>query len=168
MPAPGDKLRSVWTADFANRLMALLTANGQQVTVAGRGYASNSRRGSQIVIPAQQSPVSTIQGQLAGGTPISVSDGTEIIDPYAWGAYSIQGAYFKTSAGTTVATVFVNGTPVSWLTAIAVGGGGVLTPIPNPVLDLTHVLAVGDILSIQLASSSGDCAGFQFSLNCPF
>lgn len=168
MASPGDKLRSVWTADFYNRLAALLSSNGNSLTAAGRAYASNGRRGSQIFVPDTKVPLSTIQGLLAGGAAQAVTDGTEIIDPYAWGAYTIQGAYFKTAAGTTNVTVIVNGTPVSWISAIAVNSAGILVPIPSPVTDLTHIINPEDFLSIQLSGSSADCTGFQFTLNTPF
>jgi len=168
MASPGDKLRNVWTADFYNRLQALLSANGNNLTAAGRAYASNSKRGSQIVIPDVKVPLSTIQGILAGGTVPSVTDGTEILDPYAWAGYSIQAAYFRCVTGSTNATVLVGGTPVSWLNAIPVTGVGNPIVIASPAPDQTHVIPMGQSLSIQLAGSSADCTGFTFSLYCPF
>lgn len=168
MASPGDNLRKVWTADFYNRLCQLLSTNGPGITVSGRGVAANGRRGTSIVITDRPNPLSTIQGLLSGGSAISVSDGTVIVDPYAWGGYSVQAAYFKTTAGSTNITVLVNATPVSWLTSIPVNSSGKLVTIPNPVTDLTHVIYPADSLSIQISGSSSDCAGLQFSLNCPF
>jgi hypothetical protein len=168
MASPGDNLRKVWTADFYNRLVQLLSANGPSITVSGRGFASNGRKGSSIVIKDPQQPLSTIQGILTGGAAPAVTDGTVIVDPRSWGGYSVQAAYFRCTTGSTNVTVLVGGTPVSWLNAIAVTGVGQTIFIPNPVPDVTHVIAAGQSLSIQLAGSSSDCTGFTFSLNCPF
>lgn len=168
MAAPGDNFRKVWTADFYNRLRQLLEQQGTMITVSGRGGASTGKRGSQIVIPKQQNPLSTIQGVLSGGSAPSVTDGTVVIDPYAWLGYSIQAAYFVCAAGTTNATVLVGGTPVSWLNSLPITASGHAVFIANPPPDLTHLIPTGESLSIQLSGSSSNCTGFQFSLNCPF
>ena len=167
MASPGEKLREVWTADFANQLRALL-ARSQRVVGAGPVTVSNTKNGSQIVLPRGRQAVSTIQGQLAGGTAPSLSDGTEILDPYAFASYSIQAAYFILSAGTTTLTVNINGTPVSWLSALSISTVATIIQIPSPVPDLTHVIPVEGELTFVFSGSSSDAAGFSFSLNCPF
>jgi|HubBroStandDraft_3_1064219.scaffolds.fasta_scaffold01327_5 hypothetical protein len=168
MISPGDPLRKVYTADLANKLHDLLANKQQPLSTPGRAFVTPGRRGIQLSIPPPRLPLSTIQGVLSGGSAPSVSDGTEVIDPYAWLAYSIQGAYFVTAAGTTNATVLIEGTPISWLTSIPVDAAGSPIVVANPPPDLTHVLNQGDELSIQLAGSSSDCAGFGFSLWVPY
>lgn len=167
MASTGDSFRSLWTADLYNKIQALL-GKTTRATGAGPVSVTNTRDGTQIVVGRQRFPVSTIQGLLTGGAAPSVSDGTIVIDPYAWNAYSIQGAYFVLLTGSTTLTVQVDGTPVSWLTNIAVTGAGMPISIPSPVTDLTHVINPGAKLSIILSGSSSDATALSFSLNCPF
>lgn len=167
MASSGDRLRSLWTAAFYNKLQALLK---QSVKASGAGpvTVTQTKDGIQVVLPRGRRAVSTLQGLLVGGSDPGVTDGTTIIDPCAWDAYSIQAAYFVLSAGTTTLTVMVNSTAVSWLDSLAISGTPAKLFIANPVPDLTHVLAPGDQLSIVLSGSSSDAAGLMFSLNCPF
>ena len=167
MPSPGDSLRSVWTAQFANDLLALL-GRGNKITGAGRLTVSPGRGGTQLVVPDPPTPVSTLQGILTGGDAPGCTDGTVVLDLFAWNAYSIQGGAFITSAGSTTISVQVNGVPISWLDAIAVDVTGPVIKIPVPPPDLTHVVPPGAQLSIVISGSSGDCAGLAFSLNVPF
>jgi hypothetical protein len=50
MASPGESLRSVWTADFYNRLVEFMRT-GQKITISGRGYASRSKDGVTIALP---------------------------------------------------------------------------------------------------------------------
>lgn len=167
MASAGEDFRKYYTADFYNRLIGLL-GRSQRSTGSGRVVVSNTRDGSQIVVPKDRSAVSTIQGVLTGGSTPAVADGTEILDPYAFAAYSIQAAYFVLSAGTTTLSVQINGTPVTWLDSLAISTVPTVIFIANPVPDLTHVMTVGSQLSIVLSGSSGTSAGLSFSLNTPF
>lgn len=168
MASPGEPLRNYWTADFYNRLNALLGNGGSApITTSGPLSAAGGKKGTQIVAPPNRSPLSTIQGYVVGGTAPAVSDGTEVIDAYAWGAYSIQAAYFVLSAGTTTVTVKINGTAVSWLNGISVSTTPTVIKIAVPVPNLSHVVPVGGQLTIVTSSSSG-ASGLAFSFNVPF
>lgn len=166
MASPGDRFKDVWTSAFANQLQALLDKTFR-ITGSGLAIVTPGKNGMQVNVPPQTAPLSTLQGILAGGSPPAVSDGTDIIDPYAWGAYSIRGAAFGLTAGTTNVTVLVNGVPISWLTAIPVTT--VVTPVllPDGPPDLTQNVPFGGQLSIQLSGSAG-ASGFLFSLYAPF
>lgn len=166
MANPGDSFRSTWTAAFYNRLQAALKQL-DQITGTGGAVVSKGKSGIQISVKPQRSPVSTLQGILAGGSAPSVSDGTTIIDLSAFNAYSITAGAFVLGAGTTNLTVAVNGTPVSWLNNLAITTTLLLKNIPTPPPDLTHVLDPGDQLTIVLSGSSG-ASGLSFSLNTPF
>lgn len=167
MASPGEDFRKYWTADFYNRLQAML-GRSQRSTGTGRVTVSNTPDGSQIVVPSGRQAVSTIQGVIAGGAAPSVSDGTEILDPCAFAAYSVQAAYFILAAGTATLSVQIDGTPISWLDSLAISSVATKIFIPNPAPDLTNVVGVGSQLSIVLTGSSGTAAGLSFSLNTPF
>lgn len=167
MPSPGDSFRGTWTAQFANEIRAML-GRGNRITGSGGINISSDKSGTQLAMPPPRLVISTLQGTVIGGAFPPCTDGTTILDMYAWNAYSIQGGAFITSAGTTVISVQVNSTPVSWLTGLTIDSSGIVVPIPNPVTDQTHVIPVGAQLTIVTSSSSGDCAGLQFNLNCPF
>lgn len=167
MASPGESLRDTWTASYKNRLDALLTAFGR-MTGSGNVQVSPGKNGLNIVVPPSRNAVSTLQGILAGGDPPAVDDGTVILDLYAFNAYSLQAGIFVLSAGTATVTVFVDSSPVSWLTNIAVSTSLANISIPNPVTDLTHIVAVGSQLSVQISSASIDAAGLSFSFNVPF
>lgn len=166
MAQAGDKFRSVWTAQFYNQLVAFMA--GGKLTAAGRASVTPGRSGTSLVVTDPRSPVSTLQGILTGGDVPAVSDGTTIIDLFAFNAYSIQAAAFILSAGTTTLSVQINGVPVSWLDSIPVSDTMASIAIPVPPPDLTHVVPPGAQLTIVLSGSSGDAAGLSFSLNVPF
>jgi hypothetical protein len=167
MANPGESLRKVWTAKFYNELREFMESRSKIIGSGGL-TAAVGPKGIQLQVPPPRAVLSTIQGVLVGGSSSGVTDGTDVIDPYAWSSYSIQGAMFVLQAGSTAATVLINGTPVSWLTSISVTTSNSVISIPSPAPDLTHIVPVGGQLSVQLVGSSGTAAGFLFSLNCPF
>jgi len=167
MASPGDPLRSVWTAQFYNELRSFM-GRGNIITGSGGLNVANTKNGLQISAPAGRNAVSTLQGTIVGGAAPACTDGTTYLDNYAWAAYSIQGGAFITAAGSTVISVQVNGVPVTWLDGITVDATGVVIPIAVPPPDTTNVIKVGDQLSVVTSSSTSDCAGLLFNLNCPF
>lgn len=167
MAAPGQPLREVWTADFYNQLRALLRAVSR-ASGSGPLQVTGGKGGLQFSLARQRNPLSTLQGEISGGSQGAVTDGTTILDLYAWGGYSIQAAAFILSAGTTNLTVTVNGTPVSWLNNLAITTTMTVINIAVPAPDLTNVISPGDELAIVVSGSSGAAAGLNFSLNCPF
>lgn len=167
MANPGDSLRSVWTAAFYNQLAQLIKAQAR-VTGANGAQVSGGKNGLQIVLPPNVNQLSTLQGVLTGGDAPPVTDGTVVIDLYAWAGYTIQAAAFILATGTTTISVQVNGTAVSWLDALAITTAGLVTPIPSPPPDLTHIIKQGDQLTIVISSSSSDATGLAFSLYTPF
>lgn len=166
MASPGDNLLSIVTADWVNRVNAAVFA--RNLTASGRATVAPGRNGSQINVADPRSPVSTIQGILVGGTPPPVTDGTVIVDPFAWAGYSIQAGAFVLFAGTCTLDWFVGATAITWLGGIPVTTAGVLVQIPNPSPDTTNCLAIGNQLSVAISASSSDAAGLCFSLNTPF
>lgn len=167
MASPGDSFRNVWTSSFYNQLQALV-GRGNKITGSGGLNVSSDKSGTQIAAGIPRSAVSTLQGILVGGDAPACTDGTTVLDVYAWNAYSVQGGAFITTAGTAVISVQVNGVPISWLDGLTVDNTGLVVPIPNPITDLTQVVPVGAQLTIVTSSCSGDCAGLGFTLNVPF
>lgn len=167
MASTGDSLRSVWTAAFYNQLQSLL-GNGNKITGSGGIQVSSNKNGVQVVAPLVSRAISTLQGTITGGDAPACADGTTVLDMFAWNAYSIQGGAFITAAGTTTVSVQVNGVAVTWLDGLVIDSTGIVVPLPNPILDRTNVIPVGAQLTIVTSSSSGDCAGLNFSLNVPY
>lgn len=167
MASPGDKLQNVFTSSFYNQVMAFM-GRGSVITGSGGVNVANTKNGLQISAPPARGAISTLQGTIVGGAAPACTDGTTVLDIFAWNPYSVQGGAFITAAGTTVISVQVNAVAISWLDAITVDSTGVVIPIPDPLPDLTHVIPVGAQLTIVTSSSSGDCTGLQFNLNVPF
>lgn len=167
MAHPGDSLRSVWTAAFYNQLVQLIKAQ-TRMTGSNGAQVSGGKDGIQITIPPNNNQLSTLQGVLTGGDAPPVTDGTVVIDLYAWSGYTIQAAAFILAAGTCTVSVQVNGVAVSWLDALAITTGGLVSPIPSPPPDLTHIVRQGDQLTIVISAASSDATGLAFSLYTPF
>lgn len=167
MVSPGDKFREVWTSAFYNQLQSLL-GRGNKVTGSGGIQVAAGKDGIQIAAPPQVRAISTLQGTIIGGDAPACTDGTTVLDMFAWNAYSIQGGAFITAAGTTTVSVQVNGVAVTWLDGLVIDSTGLVVPLPNPILDRSNVVPPGAQLTIVTSSSSGDCAGLQFTLNVPY
>lgn len=145
----------IWdVAEFGYREATLLTCRVQEIAGVGAGIPGSAQQ-----LPPQTIAQLTRQGTLFLGGIVDNTPSPVPIISYAEYALTISGINnLKTSAGSIVLTIAINGIPVTGLSAITVNS----TP-QNISATALNAVAVGDRVTFSLSSGSS-AADLEFAM----